>query len=217
MKSKVLLSEQAYQILKQKILSLELLPDTFVTEQELCELTHLGRMPVKESLNKLEQMQLLKIVPRKGIVIAPIEWNGIFQQIEIYRYLRVIQYKWVAKTITEVTRKNLQEIRDELYKNIEDKDYQGHIVTAEKFHKLCHESCQNAHINHAVEPLRLLQKRIFNKYLQAGIGTFEALQFTRCQLIDAIMANDSSSIHTLTMKIFDETEISYRKIYANFL
>src|SRR5579864_8612565 len=64
------LSERAYAHIKELILSLELKPGQFVNEHELCTVTGTGRMPVHQAVHRLMSEGLLKVKPRKGIIIG---------------------------------------------------------------------------------------------------------------------------------------------------
>jgi len=60
------LTEEAYRLLKWKILSMELAPGTFINEQGLVESTGFGRAPIHQALHQLQYDGLIEIRPRKG-------------------------------------------------------------------------------------------------------------------------------------------------------
>ena len=62
----VSLTEEAYRLLKWKILSMELAPGTFINEQGLVEATGFGRAPIHQALHQLQYDGLVEIRPRKG-------------------------------------------------------------------------------------------------------------------------------------------------------
>lgn len=63
------LMQQAYQQIKERILSLELRPGLFINESSLCEMTGIGRMPVHQAIHRLQADGLMEVIPRKGLVI----------------------------------------------------------------------------------------------------------------------------------------------------
>ena len=65
------LTEQAYQDLKSRILTLQLRPGAFLNELALSELLGIGRMPVHQAVHRLNSEGLVEIIPRKGLVIRP--------------------------------------------------------------------------------------------------------------------------------------------------
>ena len=62
----VSLTEEAYRLLKWKILSMELAPGTSINEQGLVEATGFGRAPIHQALHQLQYDGLIEIRPRKG-------------------------------------------------------------------------------------------------------------------------------------------------------
>jgi DNA-binding GntR family transcriptional regulator len=63
------LTDEAYRLLKWKILSMEILPGTFLNEQALVESTAFGRAPIHQALHRLQYDGLVEIRPRKGVQV----------------------------------------------------------------------------------------------------------------------------------------------------
>jgi DNA-binding GntR family transcriptional regulator len=66
------LGEQAYKRLRNDIVQCLLLPGAEVTEAELAAKYELGKAPVRVALTRLTQDGLIRPVPRRGYVVAPI-------------------------------------------------------------------------------------------------------------------------------------------------
>jgi DNA-binding GntR family transcriptional regulator len=67
------LFELAYQRLEDLLVHCELKPGSFVTVQQLQQLTGYGRTPVHGAVNRLAADTLINIRPRHGLQIAPID------------------------------------------------------------------------------------------------------------------------------------------------
>jgi len=88
------LAEQAYRVLEQKLVSLELPPGAQVSEGRLIELTGFGRTPVREAIQRLAQQELLLVMPRKGLMVRPISRSGMLHILEARKPLeRLIVYR----------------------------------------------------------------------------------------------------------------------------
>ena len=88
------LAEQAYRILEDKLVMLELAPDSVVSEGQLIRMTGLGRTPVREAMQRLAQQKFIEVLPRKGLRVAPISLPDILHVLEARRPLeRVIVYR----------------------------------------------------------------------------------------------------------------------------
>src|SRR5215470_11603288 len=65
------LAEQAYEQIKEKILTLHFLPGQYLNEGALCAMLGAGRTPVHQALQRLELEGLVEIMPRKGVIVQP--------------------------------------------------------------------------------------------------------------------------------------------------
>jgi DNA-binding GntR family transcriptional regulator len=63
------LSETAYAILKEKLISAQYVPGQFLQEAQVVEDLGMGRTPVHHALHRLQQEGLIEIIPRKGILV----------------------------------------------------------------------------------------------------------------------------------------------------
>jgi GntR family transcriptional regulator, rspAB operon transcriptional repressor len=73
------LTQQAYEAIKEKVITLYFLPGQYLNEGAICELLNMGRTPVHQALQRLQQEGLIDVVPRKGVIIQP---DSISQIIE---------------------------------------------------------------------------------------------------------------------------------------
>ena len=88
------LAEQAYRVLEDKLVNLELAPGSVVSEGQLIRMTGLGRTPVREAMQRLAQQELFQVLPRKGLLVAPVNLPDILHVLEARKPLeRVIVYR----------------------------------------------------------------------------------------------------------------------------
>lgn len=83
------LTDQAYEAIKEKILTLYFLPGQYLNEGAICDLLNLGRTPVHQALLRLNVEGLVDVVPRKGVVVQPDSIGHI---------LEVLQARLVVET-----------------------------------------------------------------------------------------------------------------------
>jgi DNA-binding GntR family transcriptional regulator len=81
------LAGQAYDALEAQLVSLRWKPGTAVQEIALAEAVGIGRTPVREAVQKLAAHGLLQVMPRKGLIIAPLQRSELRQVIEARRVL----------------------------------------------------------------------------------------------------------------------------------
>ena len=67
------LRDQAYRLLRDKIVQLDFSPGDVLREDELRELLGIGRTPIREALQRLEREHFVTVIPRQGIFVSGIE------------------------------------------------------------------------------------------------------------------------------------------------
>lgn len=83
MKTKSLLQQQAYDFIKEKILSGELAPDTLYSETKLSSEVGISRTPMREALQCLSQDGYITIVPSKGFQIRQLTEKDMIESIQV--------------------------------------------------------------------------------------------------------------------------------------
>ncbi len=87
METKESLKEFAYRLLRKQITDCTILPGTLLSEKELGEKLGVSRTPIREALNRLEQEQLVSILPKRGVLVSEITpkmIHDIYQAREIF-------------------------------------------------------------------------------------------------------------------------------------
>lgn len=77
------LSDRIYRQLKEAIFDFDLLPGDRVTENELAELTHASRTPVREALARLQREGFVKVAFRSGWQICPFDFEQFEQLYDV--------------------------------------------------------------------------------------------------------------------------------------
>jgi DNA-binding GntR family transcriptional regulator len=75
-------SDQAYELLLERILDLRIPPGAVVNEQQLAAEIGLGRMPVREALARLAGDRLITVMPRRGTVVTALSLHEVLDLFE---------------------------------------------------------------------------------------------------------------------------------------
>ena len=73
------LKTRAYNALKEKIVSCEYKPGSMLNEAQLAAELNFSRTPIREAISILEMEGFLRIVPKKGILVADILLSDVVQ------------------------------------------------------------------------------------------------------------------------------------------
>jgi len=89
------LKHQAYQIIKENIINCVYAPDTIINEELIREEIGASRTPIRDALSRLEQEGLIRILPKKGIVISSMtakEVNMLYEARNLIEPYAVLHY-----------------------------------------------------------------------------------------------------------------------------
>ena len=99
------LADLAYRKLEEQIVTLQLAPGAMVSEAVLSERLGIGRMPIREALQRLARERLVVIMPKRGIVVAEINVRSQLRLLEVRRELERLLARLAARRATPDQRK----------------------------------------------------------------------------------------------------------------
>ena len=125
-------SAQAYDLLRDAIVSLWLKPGEPVNEKAICEQLGVSRTPVREALMRLADEGLVQVYPQAGTFISPIALcrtpGGI-------RMLEMAMIRRAAHRLTPAFAARLAAILDDQRRCCARNDHQAFYVADEEFHR----------------------------------------------------------------------------------
>lgn len=92
---------EIYETLRHEILNLSLPPGTSIGEVEMSKRFNISRTPIREVFKHLELERLIKIIPNKGTVVTPINFNTITEFMYIREKLEIGVVEDVINVISE--------------------------------------------------------------------------------------------------------------------
>ena len=75
-------SDQAYDLLLERILDLRLPPGAMVNEQQIATEIGFGRMPVREAIARLAGDRFITVMPRRGNFVTPLSLDDVLDMFE---------------------------------------------------------------------------------------------------------------------------------------
>ena len=199
------LTALAYEKLEELIVTLKLKPGSTHNENNLQQLLGIGRTPVREALQRLSREGLVEILPRKGIKIAEVEYEGGFLRIELARTLLTLMARTAAVRATSEQKQAFSNIAIAYDKIAQTPDL-GSIMHLDKsmFELLC-SACHNEHVCRATRLLMGENRRLryihFKKH--ADIPVFARI---RAELARALNRADPEAAETIVHQRMDYIE-----------
>ncbi|MEJ1160449.1 GntR family transcriptional regulator [Prosthecomicrobium sp. N25] len=69
-------ADRAYRLIRRAILDLTFLPGSTLSESALVDQIGVSRTPIRQALQRLEHENLVRILPQRGTVVAPLDMAG---------------------------------------------------------------------------------------------------------------------------------------------
>ena len=131
------LKEKAYEIIRQKIVTCELMPGDTIDEKALMAQTECSRTPVREALALLARDGLVKILPRRGMFVSEITLKDMVDMFTLKREVEPIIVRLGGKNIP---RETLLEFRKIFSRPMGLQDYAREDT---RFHAVITDACGN--------------------------------------------------------------------------
>jgi len=163
------LTELAYAHLEELIVTLKLAPGAAVSEGELSARTGIGRTPIREALQRLARERLVAILPRRGIVVCPINVKEQLKLLEVRRELERFIARSAARRATEEERKRFRDLARDFEKSAKSDDDVTFMRTDREFNTLCSAASHNDFAASAMSLMHSLSRRFwYIHYKQAA-------------------------------------------------
>ena len=105
----MLLRNNIYDALREEILSCRLPPGEDIREQDLAERYAVSRSPVREALLRLEQDNLVRVLPRQGYRVAPI---SVAAAQDLLRFRAVLEIAAASAAARDASADERQALRE---------------------------------------------------------------------------------------------------------
>lgn len=148
-----LLSEIAYEKIKEAIIVSELAPGQEVSESQLADRFDMGRAPLRRALASLTQEGLVRPQTRRGYVIAPLTMKDIHDIWDIRLLLETEAARQAAGRVDEKYLRNLDRVCKKGYKHGDRASQRAYLSANREFHLAICLSSGNTRLAKIVEQL----------------------------------------------------------------
>lgn len=162
------LSEQAYDVVEDMIVRLELEPGQMISEQELSERVGIGRTPLREALRQLADEKLVLVLPRRGMMIAEINASEYLALLDTRRVLDRLIAKRAARLATPAERNELRDFALGMSRSRVADDVTEFLRLDRASDAVMLDAARNPYAARAVSPLHAHCRRFWNLHKHSG-------------------------------------------------
>jgi len=204
------LRERVYQALKEMIIFKEIPPGEKLDEDSLANQLGVSRTPIRESLYRLENEGIVKIIPRRGAFIVKHSKESINEILSVREVLEGLSAREAANHITDATLEVLESLSEKFSESnvrLLSKEY---LQVDVKFHKTIIEASKNEWL---ISLMNILNDHI--QMLRLRTVTFQgrpeqSLSEHR-RILEALKARDPLLAESLMREHINNVRESYLK------
>ncbi len=189
------LSERAYRLIKEKIVTLALPPAQVIDEQSLMRDLGLGRTPIREALLMLAKEGLVVILPRRGTIVSDVRLTDLQKIFELRLVLEGYCARLAAQRITAAQLSEMEAVLCGL-DEAADGDPRLLMDVDRRFHELLYRAAGNEYLEQALTSLYALSLRLWHLALERTAGAWDAVR-THIEDLEALKARDGERAERL--------------------
>lgn len=190
-------SQRIYEVIRQRILRLELLPGANIDEMAVAAEFKVSRTPVREALIRLETDGLVNILPNRGARVSPLDFTEIPELLEALELCLRVTTRWAAVRRTAPDLDAMRAHCKTWAQCARERDFVGMSEANNRFHMAIAEASHNRHLINLYRGLQpgflrtslallstaAVQERDYQKY-------YKRVDDEHAHLIDLIAAGD---------------------------
>jgi DNA-binding GntR family transcriptional regulator len=182
-------TQRAYELLWEKITTLELEPGAQINEQLLAQELEMGMSPVRESLHLLAHENLVVVTPRHGLYVADVNVADLEQLSEMRLSLESLCARLAAQRVTADDLVVLEALRQE-QSAVPAEDSLRLFDLDHKFHQAIAKAAGNKYLAQTLDRLFGMSRRLWYLALP-HLGYLPTAVEKHLDLVESIKAGDA--------------------------
>lgn len=174
-------SQQAYDAIKRKIVTLKLPPGSVIDETSLRNELGLGRTPIREALKRLERDRLVTIVPRRGTFVTDIELDDLVPLYESRAVLEAFIAQAAAQRGQPHHWQQMEAVLEEAHPADGSPEMEDLLEVDRRCHEIMYAAANHVYLTDTLVMLYAQSQRLWHKFLprsrdlQSAIATHWAI------------------------------------------
>jgi DNA-binding GntR family transcriptional regulator len=199
------LTEQAYRAIEEAIVTLDLPPGEVVSEAQISARLGFGRTPVREALQRLARERLVRILPRRGIVVAAVDVGEQLRLLEVRREIERLIARAAARRADDRHRARFREIAEGMERAAASEDETAFLRLDRELNLLVLEAARNEFAAAAMALMHGLSRRFWFIHWRRAAGLRQAAEM-HAALARAIAAGEAERAAAASDALIDYIE-----------
>jgi len=182
-------NQQAYTRLKEALTTLTYKPGDYLNVVSLMHELALGRTPINHALHRLSNEGLVRIIPRKGVMVAPLSIDDALELIDVRLANEILCARLTAARITKAELQLLKSLAREIDEAVEGRNM-AQVMNADRlFHEHIAQATGNKTLVEILKVLHARSQRFWAISLSAE-GHLDEVKSEHRAIVDALAKAD---------------------------
>ena len=199
------LTDRAYAEIEELIITLKLAPGSVVSESDLQTWLGIGRTPIREALHRLAREKLVRILPRRGIIVSAIDIAQQLLLLELRREVERLIARSAARRASADERALFVELADRFGQASKANDDVEFMRVDREFNVLCSRASRNDFAENAMGLIHSLSRRFWYAHHRVA-GVMPLTATLHASVSRAIAAGDEDRAAKASDKLIDGIE-----------
>lgn len=204
------LTERAYRLLEELIVTLALPPETILSEQSLAARLGIGRTPIREALQRLARDGLVVILPRRGILVSQINLKTQMRLLEVRRELERLMARGAAERATPEETALFAAIARDMRRASDESDDMTFMRLDRQFNELVSQAARNEFASRAMGLMHGLSRRFWYQHYRES-GDLPLSARLHAEVAEAIAKRNPDAAAKASDRLIDYIESFTRK------
>jgi DNA-binding GntR family transcriptional regulator len=204
------LTDRAYRLVEELIVTLALPPETILSEQSLAARLGIGRTPIREALQRLARDGLVVILPRRGILVSQINLKTQMRLLEVRRELERLMAKGAAERATPEESASFATVAREMRRASDESDDMTFMRLDRQFNELVSQTARNEFASRAMGLMHGLSRRFWYQHYRES-GDLPLSARLHAEVAEAIAKRDGEAAAKASDRLLDYIESFTRK------
>jgi len=204
------LTDRAYRLIEELIVTLALPPETILSEQSLAAKLGIGRTPIREALQRLARDGLVVILPRRGILVSQINLKTQMRLLEVRRVLERLMARGAAERATPEETAQFATVARQMRRASDESDDMTFMRLDRQFNELVSQVARNEFASRAMGLMHGLSRRFWYQHYRES-GDLPLSARLHAEVAEAIAGRDAEAAAKASDRLIDYIESFTRK------
>jgi DNA-binding GntR family transcriptional regulator len=186
------LNELAYRRFKQALVTLSYKPGEYLNTAQVMTDLQMGRTPINQAIHRLANEGLLQVIPRKGVMVAPLSIDDALELIEVRLANELLCMRLASKRATAAQVAGLSALNQQIAAACQARDRVRMMMLDNEFHQALAQIAGNAMLADILSVLHARAQRFWATSLSKEGHMQEVIEEHRA-IIDALAQQDTQA------------------------